>query len=129
MASVEFDYDNRGRLIREARYDRDSANEYHIAYEYDQGGNRTKKTESTGGCNRIETVYTYDVDDPATYGSFNNRLMFYKTYETCRVFEDDGYEGSCGTQEQVSTTWYYYNNEGNVTNIITEKTDPYSVPS
>jgi len=73
-------------------------------------------------------VYYYDVDDPATYGSFNNRLMFYETYETCRVFEDYGYEGSCGTQELVSTTWYYYNNEGNVTNVITEKADPGSEP-
>jgi hypothetical protein len=78
-------------LIREARYDRDPANQYHITYEYDQGGNRTRKIESTGGCNRIETVYTYDVDDPDYYGSFTNRLMFYKTYETCRVF--DGQKG------------------------------------
>jgi len=107
---------------------RTGAHPYDITYEYDQGGNRKKKIESTGGCNRIETVYHYDVDDPATYGSFNNRLMKYQTYESCRVFEDFGYEGSCGTEELVSTTWYYYNSSGNVTNVVAEKADPYSAP-
>ena len=81
---VKFAYDARGRLIKEVRT---GEHPYHIAYEYDPGGNRTRKVQSLPGCDRIETVYHYDVEDPDTYGSFNNRLMYYETFETCRVFE------------------------------------------
>jgi YD repeat-containing protein len=121
---VKFAYDARGRLIQEVRT---GEHPYHIAYEYDQGGNRTRKVRSLPGCDRIETVYHYDVENPDYYGSFNNRLMYYETYETCRVFvEDYGHNDSCGTgaKDPVSTTWYYYNAAGNVVYVATEQVNP-----
>jgi len=122
-AIVKFEYDSRGRLILEARIGQDP---YHMAYEYDQGGNRTKKIQSLAGCDRIETVYHYDYEDPVSNGSYNNRLMYYETYETCRVFEDYGHTGGCGTggEEPVSTTWYYYNMDGNAVYVVTAKAVP-----
>ena len=78
---------NRSRLIDE---ERTGANAYHLAYTYDQGGNRTTKTDVL---NDIETFYHYDTDSgdvdcnrdgvPETsawqcYHTRNNRLMYYE---------------------------------------------------
>ncbi len=43
LATVTLGYDTRGRLISEVRTGQSS---YDLAYEYDQGGNRTKKTRT-----------------------------------------------------------------------------------
>ena len=89
---VEFTYDNRNRLTRETRT-KTSAEpdvvEYDIAYEYDQLGNRTVRTDhvcgpAAAGCVR-ETFYHYDVDvDPnqLTYATHHNRLLSYEVYDT-----------------------------------------------
>jgi RHS repeat-associated protein len=63
--------------------------EYDIAYEYDQLGNRTVRTDyvcgtAAPGCGR-ETFYHYDVDvDPnqLTYATHHNRLLSYEVYDT-----------------------------------------------
>ena len=57
----------------------DRAVVYSRAYEYDQGGNRTAKI---GPVNDREVVYHYDIENPLTYGSDNNRLMYYETLDT-----------------------------------------------
>jgi RHS repeat-associated protein len=89
---VDFAYDNRNRLTRETRT-KTSAEpdvvEYDIAYEYDQLGNRTVRTDHVCGpaaasCAR-ETFYHYDVDvDPnqLTYATHHNRLLSYEVYDT-----------------------------------------------
>ena len=58
----------------------------------------------------------FDLEDPATYGSANNRLMYYETFDTS------------GGYDLASTTWYYYNDVGNVTRVVTheEGTQDYS---
>ena len=56
-AVVEFSYDARHRLIAEVRTADDPDTD--LTYQYDQGGNRTKKTDAV---NEIDVNYTYDVD-------------------------------------------------------------------
>ncbi len=55
------------------------ARDYDWSYEYDAGGNRTLKKQaanvSVNPLRRFEEDYEYDVDDPAKYGTKNNRLM------------------------------------------------------
>jgi len=87
----------------------------HLAYEYDQVGNRKRKVDSA---QLIDVVYHYDTDiDPEApiqpYESRNNRLMSYQT------FDAGGLD---------STTYYYYNDCGNVTRVVTheEGTHDYS---
>ncbi|MCC7292499.1 MAG: hypothetical protein IT449_10615 [Phycisphaerales bacterium] len=106
-ATVTFTYDNRGRLIAEARsVSRGTTPAYDLEYVYDQGGNRVAKLDNIA--NR-RVLYTYDISAPTTYGSDNNRLMFYETYDTS------------GTPwVHLSTTWYSYNAQGNATRIVTE---------
>ena len=61
--------------------------------------------------------YEYDYTDPATYGSDNNRLMLYETFDTR------------GPQNVLlETTWYFYNAAGNPTRIVTSAagTNDYS---
>ena len=54
---------------------RDHSANYNFAYAYDPGGNRVLKTEVRSPSERIETTYVYDISNPATFGSANNRLM------------------------------------------------------
>ena len=111
VATVTYEYDDRGRLIGETRTGEDA---YELAYTYDQGGNRLTKTDVG---NDVLSEYTYDIDDPTTYGSANNRLMLTETFDT-------------SGQEPVldSTTWYYYSVYGNVTRTVTNEagTDDYT---
>ena len=79
---------------------------YGFQYEYDQAGNRTKKTDWV---NNREIVYHYDLEDPASYGSANIRLMYCETFD------------SSGGYDLTSTTWYYYNDVGNVTRVVTNE--------
>ena len=58
-------------------------------------------------------VYTYDLDDSATYRSENNRLMFVERYESFS-----------GEPFLYSTKWYYYNDVGNVERILTKEEFP-----
>ena len=114
LARMHFTYDNRGRLIGERRT---IALPLHdIEYTYDNGGNRLSKIWYGGS---LVEVYTYDIDDPARYGSNNNRLMFVKRYSPNNEGEVIFYE----------TTWYYYNDVGNVTRILTELEFPWATQS
>ena len=59
-------YDNARRLISEVRLNNDDpAHSYDLAYEYDQGGNRTKKIDTQSSSYRVEVVYHYDIENPA----------------------------------------------------------------
>jgi len=108
VASTYLDYDDRGRLIEENRTV--SSSDYHLRYEYDQGGNRTRKTDLL---NDTEVRYEYDINDVPTYDTANNRLTKYELYD------------SPGPGETlVSTTYYYYNDSGNPWRIVTETEDP-----
>jgi len=113
-ATTTFEYDDRGRLIGETRISAGD-DDYDISYEYDQVGNRKRKLDSI---QLIDVVYHYDTDidpeDPIQpYQSRNNRLMSYQT------FDAGGLD---------STTYYYYNDCGNVTRVVTheEGTHDYS---
>jgi len=64
-------------------------------------GNRRTKDEAVAF---KDVTYTYDVDDPGTYGSCSNRLMKYVI--------DDAYD----TEDE--TVWYTYDLNGNVTRVI-----------
>ena len=108
-----YDYDNRGRLINEVRI---AINPYTVVYdlvyEYDAGGNRTRKVDLE---NNRETLYTYDVnviENPNPYDSENNRLMKYEVIEPI---------GGDPVADLLSTTYYYYNNCGNVTHVVTNQ--------
>jgi len=86
----------------------------HLAYEYDQVGNRKRKLDSA---QLLDVIYTYDTDiplgQPSPYDSRNNRLMSYQTFDAAAL---------------DSTTYYYYNDCGNVTRVVTdeEATDNYT---
>ena len=98
-------YDDRGRLTGESRlFDPP----YDYLYHYDDGGNRTRKEDLLTG-DVIE--YHYDYEDTTRYGPAGNRLMYYETFEA-------------GNPDPVSRTYYYYNNDANVTRVVTEKTTP-----
>ena len=101
-ATTLFTYDNRGRLIEEYRTDGPI---YTREYTYDNGGNRLTMYDFLGG---TMDVYTYDLDDPATYQTENNRLMFVESFDI-----------GGGGQDPLSTTYYYYNDVGNVERILT----------
>lgn len=90
---IDFTYDNRNRLIEEHRT---GTNFYWYAYTYDMAGNRKTKVQKLGsGLPVMTTTYTYDVDDPDTYGSpfggsQGNRLMLQETrdgqFMPCIIF-------------------------------------------
>jgi RHS repeat-associated protein len=129
-ALVEFEYDARNRLIHECRTTGDECAEadpedivYYLTYEYDDGGNRTEMVDAVNEL-EIEIEYEYDINDvydpstnPGGYMSNNNRLAYYETWDT-----------SGKSEVLVSTTWYDYNNAGNVTSVVTnvDGTDDYS---
>ncbi len=112
MARTEFEYDGLGRLRHESREKPWVALAYSLEYTYDAGGNRLTKVDEN---NEVETVYHYDIEDQTQYEyeSANNRLMYFETFDT-----------SGGGYELVSTTYYYYNDYGNVTRKVTELADP-----
>ena len=106
LATTTFTYDHRSRLIAEQRT---GQSPYYRVYEYDAGGNRTKKRiDPPWG---QEVWYHYDLEDPPLYGSKNNRLMY----------EELMYSG---TLQLVFTTYYEYSADGNVTRVITEQPAP-----
>ena len=110
-AVTTFEYDGLGRLKHETRVG-DPASSYDLAYTHDAGGNRLSTIDEV---NHVETVYHHDVEDEPeyVYDSFNNRLMYFETFDT-----------SGAEAELVSTTYYFYNDYGNVTRKVTELADP-----
>lgn len=106
MSTGHIDHDGQGGLAVEGREVHNGGlGAYHLTYGYDNGGNRTTKTDTING--RLD-VYTYDLDDPATYQTENNRLMFVESFDT-----------GGGGQDPLSTTYYYYNDVGSVERILT----------
>jgi hypothetical protein len=75
FAVVDYAYDTRGRLVHEDRDDGDNDRDYDLTYTYDQGGNRLKKIDAV---NDVEVQYHYDLEDPGTYQSANNRLVYFE---------------------------------------------------
>jgi len=88
--------------------------EYHLRYEYDQGGDRTDKTSTEAVDQPLtEMRYEYDIDDVPLYGTATNQLMQYETFDT-----------SEGGETLLSTTYYFYNDVGNPTRVVTELEAP-----
>jgi len=123
MAQTDFGYDARGRLTSEMR---GGTSAYHLVYEYDKGGNRTRKTDVD---NAVEVVYQYDINypwGPNDEPSANNRLM---RYVTCDVSAPGAVCDLNGASTAlISTTYYRYNDIGNVERVITEKANPQGEP-
>ncbi|UCG88239.1 MAG: RHS repeat-associated core domain-containing protein, partial [Gemmatimonadota bacterium] len=74
-------------------------------------GNRVKMSDPV--LDDFEVVYHYDLENPGLYGSANNRLMYSERFDI-----------STGTPELISTTYYYYNEYGNVTRVVTKQAEP-----
>ena len=135
VSVVSFTYDTRSRLLTETRNGEDA---YDLTYTYDQGGNRlTKTAASTQPPLVTETVYHYDLEDPGTYQTKNNRLMYYEVFEDGQPIErvDYTYElddhsaaGNVVTTVRKATddpvyhgTGFTYNKSGELW-IVTQKT-------
>jgi len=87
---MTYSYDNRNRLIEEQRTAAGATPvEYHVSYAYDQVGNRLSKVDWIAG---VETQYHYDVEEPETYHTLNNRLMYYEIFEDGLLAERVDYE-------------------------------------
>ena len=135
VSVVSFTYDTRSRLLTETRTGEDA---YDLTYTYDQGGNRLTKTAvNTEPPFVTETVYHYDLEDPATYQTKNNRLMYYEVFEDSQPAErldyayevgDDPAAGNVVTTVRKATddplyygTGFTYNKSGELW-IVTQKT-------
>lgn len=116
-ATIAYTYDNRNQLIEEERTFGNS--EYHYAYTYDQGGNRLTKTDLDNELHGVLlTEYHYDLEDIKTYGTWNNRLMYYEVFDSDEkepVLLDrvdyeyqDGYGGEFGNPTRIVhlSLWY-----------------------
>ncbi|MGD2110518.1 MAG: hypothetical protein PVI86_14155, partial [Phycisphaerae bacterium] len=129
VADVDFDYDARGRLTSDVRdHTGDLSRSYNLAYEYDPAGNRETKTETLPFGNKLITTYHYDHENP-NWQSDYNQLMYSETCQTSGgMFGMMGPMGpgggGGGPCVDVSKTYYYYNDEGNVTNVFTENLAP-----
>jgi len=120
VATTDFGYDARDRLTSEVRT---GTVAYNLEYLYDKGGNRTRKIDHA---NQIDVVYEYDVNDALTYGTANNRLM---RYVTCDMSAPGAVcDPAGGSTALISTTYYRYNDIGNVERVITEKANPEGEP-
>ena len=64
-------------------------------------------TRKTNHHKDVEVIYHYGLEEPSEYGSENNRLMFYETFDT-----------TGGAHDLISTTYYYYNEVGNVARVV-----------
>jgi YD repeat-containing protein len=129
VGDVHFVYDERGRLTSEIRtHAGDLSRSYNLAYEYDQAGNRIKKTDHGPFGNDLVTTYHYDYEN-TDWESDYNQLMWSETCQTSGgMFGMMGPMGpgggGGGPCVDVSKTYYYYNDEGNVTNVFTENLAP-----
>ena len=135
VSVVSFTYDTRSRLLTETRNGEDA---YDLTYTYDQGGNRLTKTAVNDEPPLVtETVYHYDLEDPATYQTKNNRLMYDEVFEDGQPVErvdytyevgDDPAAGNVVTTVRKPTddplyygTGFTYNKSGELW-IVTQKT-------
>jgi RHS repeat-associated protein len=131
VADVDFTYDSRGRLRSEVRnHTGDPSRSYDLAYEYDQAGNRTKKTKKVDLLSDLVTTYHYDYED-SNWQSDYNQLMWSETCQTSGGMfgrmgpMGPGGGGGGGPCLPVSRTYYYYyNDEGNVVNVFTQNLAP-----
>ncbi|MCK6485536.1 MAG: RHS repeat-associated core domain-containing protein [Phycisphaerae bacterium] len=73
---------------------------YDLAYTYDAGGNRLTKHDAL---NNVTTVYHYDIEDQETYGTRNNRLMWYAVSQN---------------GEEIEKVYYAYHAGGHADQII-----------
>jgi len=125
LAGVTYAYDARGRLISEVRT---GDNAYDLAYEYDQGGNRTLKTQSFSSTHWLEVRYTYDISDPVGFGTAANRLMRTETYDVTVASVLGKMKAQAAafgpTETLLESTWYSYNGSGNVTLMSTSVANP-----
>ncbi len=112
VATTNFDYDARNRLTREWRTALVAEEDYDFEYLYDAGGNRTMKVDNNAF---LEHRYEYDTADPVLYGSANNRLMKIETWD---ISGRDLFLPDVHTE----TKWYYYNEAGNVTRVVSGPT-------
>jgi len=114
VSQVDFEYDNRNRLIRETREETSAIAidtgpvEYDLSYAYDAGGNRLSKTDNDSG---VVTTYHYDIetDDGIDGGQHNNRLLWYDVSGPI-------VEGSTGPM--LEQTVYTYGPAGNVLRLV-----------
>ena len=119
-AVVDFEYDNRGRLIGETRVVDGTTTTYDIAYTYDQLGNRLRKTDAVAG---LTTVYTYDTQLPAAemdYPTRNNRLLEYRVY--------DGNPEDPNDLRRTVTYTYYQNGDASNITVKDEYVDAETTP-
>lgn len=109
QSAQAFTYDKQGQLRSECRDDivacPTTNGVYHIEYTYDDGGNRLTKEDSIAN---TKEVYHYDLE-PQFGDSENNRLMYYESFDT-----------STGSDVLSATTWFYYNQFGNTSRVVTQ---------
>jgi RHS repeat-associated protein len=92
---------------------------YWFAYTNDMAGNRLRKVQKNGsGLTIFTTVYTYDVQEPETYGSQGNRLV-----------KTEFYEGTPESGSPVGNQYYYLYDKGGRVNYVVAKELPISGPS
>jgi RHS repeat-associated protein len=114
VSQVDFEYDNRNRLIRETREETSAIAidtgpvEYDLSYAYDAGGNRLSKTDGLTG--RV-TTYVYDIetDNAIDNNQHNNRLLGYDVTDT---------DPATGAPIAVEQTRYKYGPAGNVMLLV-----------
>ena len=103
-AVTSFTYDNRNRLVVEHRT---GQHPYHLSYSYDKAGNRLSKNNWNEGW---AMQYTYDVSDPARYGSQGNRLVYSRKF-----WEESG--------EVTEENYYLYDAGGRVNYVVRKVKD------
>jgi RHS repeat-associated protein len=124
-AVVSFQYDNRGRLIGEQRVVDGTNHVYDIAYDYDQLGNRLRKTDSVA---QRRTCYIYDTDWDADANQWRTVPPMYYTpawtipdyneSRNNRLLEYCEFDISGPTPTLLRTVHYtYWRQTGHVSNI------------
>ncbi|MCP4591836.1 MAG: hypothetical protein GY842_13960, partial [bacterium] len=109
VAVTTFEHDARGRLTRESRL---GTSAYEVAYTYDDNGNRRTEVETTDGEPTVSTHYNYDIDDPAAYGTMQNRLISTESFADATPLE---------------TVTFEYDREGNVSHTVRRAADDATV--
>lgn len=120
-AVVDFEYDNRGRLIYEERtVAQDDA--YELWYSYDQLGNRLSKIDTVSG-RWVEYDYDVELADPQVldYPTWHNRLLQY------RVYDDDPEDPETNLLRTVAYAYYKTGQASNIT-VKDEYVDAETTP-
>ncbi|MCP4591167.1 MAG: RHS repeat-associated core domain-containing protein [bacterium] len=85
---------------------------YEVAYAYDDNGNRRSKVETKDSEPTVSTYYNYDIDDPAAYGTMQNRLMSTESFADAAPLE---------------TVTFEYDREGNVSHTVRRAADDATI--